>query len=323
MRDSTTPSFFSTKGLGGELLAEFMGTLILILFGDGVVAVVLLFLGFNASGPNGAFSGTASWLLINFGWGFAVMLGVYVAGTLTGAHINPAVTLAMALRRGFPWAKVAPYWGAQFLGAFIAAAILYVEYNTGFFSVEQAGTPKTSTGSVFYTNPHTAIGGTVVPIPNALFDQILGTALLVFLILAIVDVLNAPPQSNLAPFIIGLVVVAIGMSFGTNAGYAINPARDFGPRVFAWIAGWGAAAIPGNGPGYSNYFWVPIVGPLVGGAIGAYVYDYTIHALLKARSAPEAGVMEEGRTVVETDRARVRPEGRTVEDATRGPEPTA
>jgi len=301
-----------------------MGTLILILFGDGVVAVVLLFLGFNATGPNAGFSGSASWLLINFGWGFAVMLGVYVAGTLTGAHINPAVTLAFALRRGFPWAKVLPYWGAQFLGAFIAAAILYVNYNTGFFSVEKAGTPKYSTGAVFYTNPHTAIGGIVVPTPNAFLDQIIGTALLVFLILAVVDVLNAPPGANLAAFVIGLIVVAIGMSFGTNAGYAINPARDFGPRVFAWIAGWGSAALPGDGPGYSNYFWVPIVGPLVGGAIGAFVYDYTIHILLKARSAPEAGVMEEGRTVVDTgDRARVRAEGRTVEDTARGPEPTA
>jgi glycerol uptake facilitator protein len=325
MRDR--PSFFSTKGLGGECLAEFMGTLILILFGDGVVGAVLLFLGFNA-GTAGIFSGSASWLLINLAWGFAVMLGVYVAGTLTGAHINPAVTLAFALRRGFPWAKVAPYWGAQFLGAFVAAAILFVEYNTGFFEADKLGVPKSTTGSVFYTHPRSAIGGTVVPNQLALFDQILGTALLVFLILAIVDVLNAPPQSNLAPFIIGLVVVAIGMSFGVAAGYAINPARDFGPRVFAWLAGWGSAAIPGNGPGYSNYFWIPIIGPLVGGAIGAYVYDYTIHTLLKARSAPEAGVMEEGRTVVETDRARVRSEGRTVEDeyrtdTGRGPEPTA
>jgi len=322
-RTSST-SFFAGKGLWGELVAEFMGTLVLLLFGDGVVGAVLLFLGFSATGPNGGTSATASWLIINWGWGFAVMLGVYVAGTLTGAHINPAVTLAMALRRGFPWAKVLPYWGAQFLGAFIAAAILYVEYSTGFYSVEKTGVPKYSTGAVFYTNPHTAIGGTVVPIQLAFFDQVLGTALLVFLILAIVDVLNAPPGANLAAFVIGLVVVAIGMSFGVDAGYAINPARDFGPRVFAWLAGWGAAALPGDGPGYSFYFWVPIVGPLVGGAVGAYVYDYTIHSVLKARSAPEAGVMEEGRTVVDTgDRGRVRAEGRTAMEDDRRPEPTA
>lgn len=307
-RTSST-SFFSSKGLWGELVAEFVGTMILLFFGDGVVGAVLLFLGFNATGPNGGASGTASWLLINFGWGFAVMLGVYVAGTLTGAHINPAVTLAMALRRNFPWAKVLPYWGAQFLGAFVAAAILYVEYSTGFYSAEKAGATKVATGSVFYTSPHTAIGGTVVPIQTAFFDQVLGTALLVFLILAVVDILNAPPGANLAALIIGFIVVAIGMSFGVNAGYAINPARDFGPRVFAWLAGWGAAALPGDGPGYSTYFWVPIVGPLVGGAIGAYAYDFSIHSVLKARSAPEVGVAEAGRTVVDTaDRSRTRTE---------------
>lgn len=322
-------SFFDNKGLWGELVGEFMGTLILLLFGDGVVGAVLLFLGFTGAGPAGGTSSTASWLIINWGWGFAVMLGVYVAGTLTGAHINPAVTLAMALRRNFPWSKVIPYWVAQFLGAFVAAAIVFVEYSTGFFSVEKAGTPKYVTGAVFYTNPHTALGNTVVPTQTAFFDQVLGTALLVFLILAIVDVLNAPPGANLAAFVIGLVVVAIGMSFGVVAGYAINPARDFGPRVFAALAGWGAAALPGNGPGYSWYFWVPIVGPLVGGAIGAYVYDYTVHNVLKARAAPETGVVEAGRTVVETgDRAGVRSEGRSVEeerwtDTTRRPEPTA
>lgn len=298
-------SLLSRKGLGGELLAEFMGTMVLILFGDGVVGAVLLFLGF---GPNGGSANTASWVLINFGWGFAVMLGVWVAGTLTGAHINPAVTLAMALRRGFPWAKVVPYWIAQVVGAFVAAAILYVEYNTGFYSVEKAnhivrdsiapGTTGNAT-NIFFTAPHTAQGGAVVPIGNALFDQILGTALLLFLILAIVDTLNAPPQSNLAPLIIGFVVVAIGMSFGTTAGYAINPARDFGPRLFAFFAGWGQVALPGNGPGFSSYFWVPIVGPLIGGVIGAYVYDYTIHGVLAARSAATPGVAEAGRTVVE------------------------
>jgi glycerol uptake facilitator protein len=322
------PSFFDNKGLFGELLAEFMGTMVLLLFGDGVVGAVLLFLGFTGSGPNGGTSSSASWLIINWGWGFAVMLGVYVAGTLTGAHINPAVTLAMALRRGFPWSKVGPYWLAQFLGAFVAAAILYVEYSTGFYSAAKSGVPLTSTGAVFYTNPHTALGGTVVPIQLAFFDQVLGTALLVFLILAVVDVLNAPPGANIAAFIIGLIVVAIGMSFGVDAGYAINPARDFGPRVFAWFAGWGQAALPGNGPGYSVYFWVPIAGPLIGGGIGAYIYDFTIHSVLKARSAPEAGVMEAGRTVVDTgDRSRVRSEGRSVEEErwsdTGRPEPTA
>jgi len=291
------------KGLGGEFLGEFFGTMILLLFGDGVVASVVTFLGFNSgsSGSGNGLSGSASWVLINFGWGFAVMLGVYVAGTLTGAHLNPAVTLGMALRRGFPWAKVGWYWLAQVLGAFVAAAILFVEYNTSITSFEKAngivrGQPNSiATGTIFYTAPHTAIGNTTVPIWNAFFDQVLGTALLLFLILAIVDLRNSPPAANLAPFIIGLVVVAIGMSFGVNAGYAINPARDFGPRLFAAFAGWGSVALPGP----ENYFWVPIIGPLLGGAIGAFVYDFTIHDTLVERFGPEGGLVEEGRTVTE------------------------
>lgn len=294
---------FSRKTLGGELIAEFMGTMILILFGDGVVAAVILFLGYNSSGASSttAINGSASWVLINFGWGFAVMLGIYVAGATTGAHLNPAVTLGFALRRAFPWSKVLWYWLAQVVGAFVAAAILYVEYNTGFTSFEKAmhivrGTPASlNDGLVFYTFQRTSFGGAVVPIWNALFDQILGTALLVFLILAVVDLRGSPPAANLAPFIIGLIVVAIGMSFGVDAGYAINPARDFGPRLFAAFAGWGSAALPG----VNGYFWVPIVGPLVGGAIGAFVYDYTIHNTLETRVAPEKGLVEEGRTVVE------------------------
>ncbi len=314
------------RGLGGELLAEFLGTMVLILFGDGVVGAVLLFLGFGASSGS---ANTASWVLINFGWGFAVMLGVWVAGKLTGAHINPAVTVAMALRRGFPWVKVVPYIIAQVLGAFVAAALLYIEYNTGFYSVEKANhivrdsiSPAATAGTntnIFFTSPHTALGGSVVPTGNALFDQILGTALLLFLILAVVDTLNAPPESNLAPLIIGFVVVAIGMSFGTTAGYAINPARDFGPRLFAFFAGWGQVALPGNGPGFSNYFWVPIIGPLVGGAIGAYVYDFTIHTILEARSAPTAGVAASGRTVIDERAQSEVTTGRTAIDERRIP----
>lgn len=293
---------FSRKTLAGEFVGELVGTMILILFGDGVVGAVLLFLGFNSASSSG--SGSQSWVLINFGWGFGVMLGVYVAGTLTGAHLNPAVTLALALRRAFPWAKVGWYWLAQVLGAFIAAAILYVEYSTGFNSVEKAnhivrGSLASNATNIFFTYPHTALGGQVVPTGTAVFDEILGTALLVLLIFAVVDLRNSPPAANLAPLIIGLIVVAIGMSFGVDSGYAINPARDFGPRLFAFFAGWGQVAFPGNGVGFSNYFWVPIVAPLIGAAIGAYVYDFTIHKTLEERVAPEPGLVEEGRTIVE------------------------
>lgn len=296
----TREGLLSRKGLGGELVAEFIGTMILILFGDGVVAAVILFHGF-------APSASASFMLINFGWGFAVMLGIYVAGTLTGAHINPAVTLAFALRRGFPWAKVVPYWIAQLAGAFFAALILFFEYQVGFTSydavhhITRGSLESLSTGLVFFTFPRSTVGGTVVPNGWAFFDQVLGTFLLVFLIMAIVDVRNAPPQSNLAALIIGFLIVAIGMSFGVDAGYAINPARDFGPRLFAFFAGWGQVALPGNGPGFTNYFWIPIIGPLLGAAIAAFAYDFSIHTVLEARGIGAIpGVVEEGETVVET-----------------------
>lgn len=287
------------RGLGGELLAEFLGTMVLILFGDGVVAVVLLFLGFSGS----ATGATSSWLLINWGWGFAVMLGVYVAGTISGAHLNPAVTLGLAVRGAFPWNKVGWFILFQVLGAWFAALLLFIEYQTGFTSLEsKLGIVRGSLASageagVFFTNPHTTLGGVVVPTWNALFDQVLGTFLLVYLIMAITDARSSPPLANIAPLIIGLLVVAIGMSFGTNAGYAINPARDFGPRLFAWMAGWGQVAFPGNGIGYSNYFWVPIVGPLIGGAIAALVYQFSLHPILHARFEKIPGAAPKGEAV--------------------------
>jgi glycerol uptake facilitator protein len=117
-----------------------------------------------------------------------------------------------------------------------------------------------------------------------LVDQIVGTAFLLMFVLALTDKRNQPPKSNLAPLLIGLAVAAIGMSFGANAGYAINPARDFGPRFFAWLTGWGQVAFPGA----HGYFWVPIVGPLIGGVIGAYVYDLFAGDVLRARGAPPA-----------------------------------
>jgi glycerol uptake facilitator protein len=299
------------KGLGGELLAEFLGTMILILFGDGVVAVVLLFNGFGSpasvpgvSGTASVGSSAASWLLINWGWGFAVMLGVFVAGTISGAHLNPAVTFGLAVRRAFPWTKVIPYVIAQVVGAFVAAGILYIEYQAGMKSQEAAnhitrGSLQAATGpsQFFFTYPHTALGGVVVPLWNAIFDEILGTFLLVYLILVITDARNSPPLSNLAPLIIGILVVAIGMSFGVDSGYAINPARDFGPRVLALLAGFGEGAFPGNGVGFSWYFWVPIVAPLVGGGLAALIFNVTLHPILRDRFEKIPGADTAGRTV--------------------------
>ncbi len=261
-------------GVLGESIAEFFGTMVLILFGDGCVACFGLFkdLGF-----------TFYWPVIMFGWGFAVMLGIYVAGAVSGAHINPAVTLALAATRRFPWGKVAPYIVAQVLGAFVAAAIIYFVY---FDALQHAlslvsGNKDfvTNVGYVFFTFPKP-----FVSYFNAFGDEFLGTALLVGLILAIVDARNQPVQANLNPLIIGFLIVAIGASFGLNSGYAINPARDFGPR--AWIA------IVTGGASLTSYTWIPIVAPILGGAVGGFIYDYTIGKVLAAKNLMKSGAAE-------------------------------
>jgi glycerol uptake facilitator protein len=130
-----------------------------------------------------------------------------------------------------------------------------------------------------------------------LVDQIVGTFFLVLFVWAVTDEYGIPVGANMAPWIVGMIVMAVGISFGANAGYAINPARDFGPRLFAWIAGWGKLAIPGNYGWVDGYFWVPIVGPLIGGALASVFYDAFIHDILVARKPPEPGIVAEGETV--------------------------
>src|SRR5215469_10041890 len=273
-------------GLLGETIAEFFGTMILILFGDGVVAVYGLF-----GTAQGVGIGAGTWPLIVFGWGFAVMLGIYVAGAISGAHINPAVTVALAATRRFPWNKVLPYIVAQILGAFVAAAILYFLYQGAFvnalaanhLTIGQIAQSPTYGGPgfgwVFYTG-HRAFVGTF----GAFMDEFVGTALLVGLILTIVDIRNQPVQANLNPLIIGILIVAIGSSFGANTGYAINPARDFGPRLWIAIVSGGASLSADN-----FYFWIPIVAPLLGGSVGALIYDFTLGKVIEARGLMKSG----------------------------------
>ena len=192
------------------------------------------------------FLATGDWLLIVFGWMFAVICGVYVAGGVTGAHINPAVTVANAVKRGFPWGKVPGYILAQVAGAFVAAAVVFWVYHNAIdtYLVNTHAVKKTSlaTYSIFATFPapyYHNIGGPFL-------DEAVGTFLLVLVVFAISDEFNIAPQANMGPLIVGVIVAAVGASFGANTGYAINPARDFGPRLFAWIAGWGKLALPGN-----------------------------------------------------------------------------
>ncbi len=287
------------RTIWGELSAELLGTFILVLIGDGSVAMAVAALNQSGRGTAiGAGSGGALWLLITWGWGFGVVFGVYVAGAVSGGHINPAVTLALAVKRDFPWRKVVPYWVAQTVGAFAAAALIYLVYNAAISSYEQAhhitrgATNSIPSYSIFATFPAPYFTSTLGPF----IDQIVGTGLLVLFIFALLDTMNQPPRANLAPFLIGLAVVVIGMSFGANAGYAINPARDFGPRVWAWLAGWGKVAFPGP----LDYWWVPIAGPLIGGVLGGLCYDFFIGNVLKARQQqPEPGVEARGRTVAE------------------------
>jgi glycerol uptake facilitator protein len=279
-------------GLWGELMAEFLGVFVLIAFGDGVVAMAVAALpgSGRTAAPTTFFVGVGDWTLITWGWALAVAMAVWVAGGVSGAHINPAVTLALAVRRKFSWNKVLPYWGAQVVGGFVGAALVYAVYQSAINATLLAeGVTKSSghalvTYSIFATFPAAYFHGTVW---GPLVDQIVGTAFLLMFVAAITDARNQLPGSNLAPLIIGFAVAAIGMSYGANAGYAINPARDFGPRLFAFAAGWGKIALPGTDHTapfmFSNYFWIPIVGPLVGGIIGIVVYDFFIGDVLHVR----------------------------------------
>ncbi|MFF0156104.1 MIP/aquaporin family protein [Streptomyces sp. NPDC005263] len=271
------------------MTAEFLGTFVLLLLGIGSVAVAVV--GLPGSGRQAVDFGPANWLIISWGWGLAVVFGVYVAGGVSGAHLNPAVTLAFAVRRDFPWRKVLPYWLAQVFGAFVAAALIYATYRWAIdAAITKSGVPRDKslpTYSIFATFPAEYFGDSWW---GPFLDQIVGTGILLLLICALIDTRNTAPMANLHPFIIGLVVVAIGLTFGTNAGYAINPARDFGPRLFTYFEGWGSIALPGTFGWFSSYWWIPIVGPLIGGIAGVGVYDLLIKPLIKARH----GEVEEG-----------------------------
>lgn len=246
-------------GTAREAAAEFLGTFVLIIFGAGVVAQTVL-----SGGANGSYLG------INVAWGLGVTLGVYVAGGVSGAHLNPAVTLALAFHRAFPWRKVLPFAAAQTAGAFTAAALVHAVYRDAFRHFDggiRQVTGAKATAGIFSTYPQDYL-----TLTGGLIDQVAGTAILVALIFAIIDPRNVAPPGWLGPILFGGLVVAIGMCFGMNAGYAINPARDLGPRTYTFLAGWGGDVFrAGNG-----WWWVPIAGPLIGGPLGGFLYDVFI-----------------------------------------------
>jgi glycerol uptake facilitator protein len=267
----------------GELLSEYLGTLVLLAFGTGSVAVAVV--GLTMSGRTVViFQGAGGWLLITWGWAMAVVMGVYVAGGISGAHLNPAVTLAMAIRGSLPWRKLPGYWVAQILGAFSGAALVYLDYYKAIDAwnlahhVTRSSPGGLVTFSIFATFPAKYFGTSLV---GPLIDQVIGTFFLLLFVLAITDATNLGPGANMAPFLVGMAVAAIGMSFGVDAGYAINPARDFGPRVLTWLAGWGHNAFGG----INGYWWVPIVGPLVGAVVAVGVYRWFIEDTIRERLA--------------------------------------
>jgi MIP family channel proteins len=245
------------RGTWRESAAELLGTFVLIVFGTASVAQKVLSEG-----------GLGSALSIHLSWALGVTMGVYVSAGVSGAHLNPAVTLALAAFRGFPWRKVAPYVLAQTTGAFAGAAVTFFTYREAFDhfdgGVRQVSGPLATAG-IFATYPQSFLSA----FPGGFVDQVVGTALLLAVVFALGDARNQPPAPGAGPVIVGLLVVAIGMAFGFNAGYAINPARDLGPRLFTWLAGWGSQVwSAGNG-----WWWVPLVAPPLGGVLGGFVYD--------------------------------------------------
>jgi glycerol uptake facilitator protein len=244
-------------------IAEFVGTMILILLGDGVVAGVLL---------RYSKSENAGWIVITFGWGMAVAIAVYTVGRISGAHINPAVTVGLASIGAFPIAQVPGYIIAQLLGAFTGAVLVFLHYLPHWAATED---PALKLG-VFSTGP--AIRN---PVTNFV-SEVIGTAMLLFGVLGIsanaqeiqaageVD-LSVVFATGIAPLLVGLLVLVIGLSLGGPTGYAINPARDLGPRIAHAIL-----PIPGKGGSDWGYAWIPVVAPLVGGVIGAVLFTLLI-----------------------------------------------
>ena len=237
-------------------LGEFIGTMILIILGDGVVAGVLLR---NSKAEN------SGWIVITFGWAMAVAIAVYCVGQFSGAHINPAVTLALASIGQFDWAQVPGYIIAQFLGAFVGAVIVWLAYLAHWAPTEDPGLKL----GVFCTAP--GIYNTTANI----ITEVIGTFVLVFGVLGIVSNAGAAPgnlsaviATGLNPLLVGLLVLGIGLSLGGPTGYAINPARDLGPRIAHAVL-----PIAGKGSNDWGYSWIPVVAPIIGGILGAVAFQ--------------------------------------------------
>jgi len=245
-----------------EPAAEFLGTMILIIFGTGVDCQVVL------SGSTAvAESAKGSYLSISFGWAIGTALGVWVSGGISGGHINPAVTLALAIFRGFSWKKVPMYILAQILGACTGSGLVYANYHRAIDLFEG--------GAGIRTVPGTASLFTTFALPymsnlQCFFSEVLATAILLIVVLAVTDKRNGPPPHGLVPLVLFITILGEGACLGMQTAYALNPARDLGPRLMCWMAGYGREVW-----NYRSQYWLytPILGPIVGGIIGTIIYD--------------------------------------------------
>ncbi|UMZ73458.1 MIP/aquaporin family protein [Natranaerofaba carboxydovora] len=266
------------KGLMRECIAEFIGTAILLAFGSSAVITWMIL------GEVGTY-----WEM-SLIWGLAVAFAVYTCGGVSGAHINPAVTVPLAIFNKFPWKKVPYYIVSQVAGAFAGAAFTFSMYfhivadHEAQNNIVRGGPESVETASIWSTYNHAGAS-----FMHAIWIEVLLTMILVFVIFAVIDTLNiSAPQGGHAAIIIGLTVAAIGGAWGPLTGFAINPARDLGPKIFKFFAGWGEVALPG--PDF--YFIVPIIGPIIGGILGAFIWTCILkpYFLTDAETAPEEAV---------------------------------
>jgi len=248
-----------------EFIGEVFGTFVLILLGDGVVANV---------GLAPRLAGNAyNWNTITIGWCFAVVVAVYISGGVSGAHLNPAVTLGLAFKRGFPWKKVLPYIIAQFIGAFLGAAAVYLIYRDGLVAAGMPNVWSTGPGAVFQESFFQAAQGDSAgsyTMLTAIIAEFFGTMVLIWGIAASGDAKNMGLKDNLGAMLVGLTVLAVGLSLGGPSGYSINPARDLGPRIFGLLAGTKGL--------FDGLYWLvpPVLIPAIAGPIGFVLYDWFV-----------------------------------------------
>jgi len=234
-------------------MGEVIGTLILIVFGGGVVA---------GGNLKKAYSNGGGWIVVTIAWGLAVAMGVFAVGNISGAHLNPAVTIALAITGDFPWNQVGPYILAQMIGAFLGACIVYLHYLPHWEATKDPGAKL----AVFSTGP--AIPHTF----SNILSELIGTFMLV---LGLLFIGANSFTEGLNPIAVGLLIVVIGMSLGGTTGYAINPARDLGPRIAHFVL-----PIAGKGSSNFGYAWIPVVGPILGGSLAAIMYTYLFKGII-------------------------------------------